>query len=103
MSRSITLFNELGFLADIEDLGKAVRVLVDARPDANQLTQRQAHLLQSIAGKQKPALVLMVDTANVYGKTLPGVRYNMTVADPIGPALRMIHLDRLRLGALIWR
>jgi len=82
-------FDEFGFLAGIENLDKAVRVLVDAGPDAIQLTQGQAHLLQSIAGKQKPALVLRVDTANIYGKTLPDVRYNVTIADPIGTALRM--------------
>lgn len=82
-------FDDLAFIAGIENLDRAVRTLVDAGPDAIQLTQGQAHLLQAIPGKQKPALVLRVDTANVYGKALPDVRYNVTIADPIGTALRL--------------
>jgi len=82
-------FDEAAFIAGIENMEKVVRTLVDAGPDAIQLTQGQAHLLQSIPGKQKPALVLRLDTANIYGKTLPGVRYNVTIADPVGTALRL--------------
>ncbi len=82
-------FDDVSFLAGIENLEQAVRTLVEAGPDAIQLTQGQAHLLQSIPGKQKPALVLRIDTANIYGKTLPDVRYNTTIADPIETAVRM--------------
>lgn len=82
-------FDDIAFLSGIENLGKAVRALVDAAPDAIQLTQGQAHLLQSIPGKQKPALVLRVDTANVYGKSLPDVRYNLIVANAIETAVRL--------------
>jgi class I fructose-bisphosphate aldolase len=82
-------FDEAAFIAGIENMEKVVRTLVDAGPDAIQLTQGQAHLLQSIPGKQKPALVLRLDTANIYGKTLPGVRYNVTIANPVGTALRL--------------
>jgi DhnA family fructose-bisphosphate aldolase class Ia len=82
-------FDDVSFLAGIENLEQAVRTLVEAGPDAIQLTQGQAHLLQSIPGKQKAALVLRVDTANIYGKTLPDVRYNTTIADPIETAVRM--------------
>src|SRR6478672_6909285 len=64
-------FNELNFLAGIEDLAKAVDVLVEANPDAIQLTVGQAELLQRIPGKSKPALVLRTDVANVYSKELP--------------------------------
>ncbi|HSI11820.1 MAG TPA: aldolase, partial [Chthoniobacter sp.] len=46
-------FNERGFLQGIENLDKAVRSLVDAAPDAIQLTIGQAELLQRIPGKQK--------------------------------------------------
>lgn len=63
-------FNEYGFLSGIEDLGSAVRTVVDAGPDAIQLTLGQARHLQSIPGT-KPALVLRTDVANVYGKELP--------------------------------
>jgi fructose-bisphosphate aldolase, class I len=62
-------FNEFGFLAGIEDLGQAVRTVVEAAPDAIQLTAGQARLLQSIPGRQKPSLVLRTDVANIYGKT----------------------------------
>lgn len=82
-------FDDIAFLSGIENLANAVRTLIDAGPDAIQLTQGQAHLLQSVAGKQKPALVLRVDTANVYGKSLPDVRYNVTIADPIDTAVRL--------------
>lgn len=82
-------FDDIGFLAGIENLAAAVRTLVEAGPDAIQLTQGQAHLLQSIPGKAKPALVLRVDTANVYGRALPAVRYNQPIADPIATAVRL--------------
>jgi DhnA family fructose-bisphosphate aldolase class Ia len=82
-------FDETGFLAGIENLESAVRTLIDAGPDAIQLTQGEANLLQSIPGKHKPALVLRLDTANIYGKTLPEVRYNVMIADPVGTALRL--------------
>jgi fructose-bisphosphate aldolase, class I len=82
-------FDDFAFIAGIENMEKAIRTLVDAGPDAIQLTQGQANLLQSIPGKQKPALVLRLDTANIYGKTLPGIRYNVTIADPVGTALRL--------------
>ncbi|MFN4243271.1 MAG: class I fructose-bisphosphate aldolase [Tepidisphaerales bacterium] len=82
-------FDDIAFLSGIEDLGKAVRTLVEAGPDAIQLTPGQAHLLQSIPGKAKPALVLRVDTANVYGRQLPDVRYNEMIAEPIATAVRL--------------
>lgn len=82
-------FDDIAFLSGIEDLGKAVRTLVEAGPDAIQLTPGQAHLLQSIPGKAKPALVLRVDTANVYGRHLPDVRYNEMIAEPIATAVRL--------------
>ena len=61
-------FNEGAFLQGIENLESAVRVLVEAAPDAIQLTIGQAEILQRIAGKEKPALVLRTDIANVYGR-----------------------------------
>lgn len=83
-------FDNIGFLAGIENLAAAVgtrsaavRTLVEAGPDAIQLTLGQPHLLQSIPGKANPALVLRVDTANVYGKTLPAVRYNQPIATAV--------------------
>lgn len=82
-------FDEAVFLAGIEDMRRAVQTLVAAGPDALQLTQGQAPLLQAIAGKTKPALVLRVDTANIYGKTLPDDRYSLIIADAIATAVRL--------------
>ena len=49
-------FNEGGFLKGIEDIEAAVQTLVEANPDAIQLTIGQAPVLQSLPGKAKPAL-----------------------------------------------
>lgn len=60
-------FNEPSFLAGIENLPRAIAALVDAAPDAIQLTLGQAAHLQKLPVRGKPALVLRTDVANVYG------------------------------------
>ena len=82
-------FNELNFLTGIEDLAKAVDVLVEANPDAIQLTVGQAELLQCIPGKSKPALVLRTDVANVYGKELPRTLFSRMIEQPVEQAIRL--------------
>jgi class I fructose-bisphosphate aldolase len=82
-------FNEGSFLAGIEDMGRAVATLVDAAPDAIQLSPGQAHLLQDRAGPDKPALVLRTDVANVYHPELPRTLYSEVVEDAVGTALRL--------------
>jgi DhnA family fructose-bisphosphate aldolase class Ia len=82
-------FNELAFLSGIEDLAHAVQVLVEAGPDAIQLTVGQADLLQRIAGKHKPALVLRTDIANVYGRELPRTLFSRMIEQPVEQALRL--------------
>ena len=77
------------FLAGIEDMAIAVDRLVDATPDAIQLTVGQAHLLQSRPGRDKPALVLRSDTANVYGRQQPGLAFAVLIDDPVEQALRL--------------
>jgi class I fructose-bisphosphate aldolase len=62
-------FGEPRFLAGIEDLTAALNVLVEAAPDAIQLSPGSAPLLQDRPGP-KPALVLRTDVANVYGPTV---------------------------------
>jgi fructose-bisphosphate aldolase, class I len=74
-------FNEHVFLAGIEDLEAAVRTVVEAGPDAIQLTTGQARLLQRIPGRQKPSLVLRVDVANIYGKVLPATPFSRMIED----------------------
>jgi fructose-bisphosphate aldolase, class I len=82
------LFGEPRLLAGIEDMPAVVETLVRAAPDAIQLTVGQAPLLQSQPGRDKPALVLRVDVANVYGPTPPSEPFSL-VADAIGHAVRL--------------
>jgi fructose-bisphosphate aldolase, class I len=82
-------FGEPSFLAGIEDLPSAVRVLVEAAPDAIQLTIGQAPLLQTVPGRSKPALVLRTDIANIYGDDLPDRLFSRMIADPVEQAMRL--------------
>lgn len=80
-------FNERGFLQGIENLQEAVRTVVTADPDAIQLTVGQAHYLQSLPGKAKPALVLRTDVANVYGSQLPRALFSRMIEKPVEQAV----------------
>jgi len=82
-------FNEASFLSGIEDLGAAVKTLVDAAPDAIQLTVGQAPILQSMPGRSKPSLVLRTDVANVYGSQLPRALFSRMIEKPVEQALRL--------------
>jgi len=82
-------FNEAGFLSGIENMQKAIKTVVEAQPDAIQLTVGTAPILQNMASKEKPSLVLRTDVANVYGKTLPESLFNMTIEDSVEQALRL--------------
>src|SRR5882672_5476823 len=82
-------FNERGFLQGIENLEQSVKTLVAAAPDAIQLTVGQAHYLQSLPGKEKPALVLRTDVANVYGTQLPRTLFSRMIEQPVEQALRL--------------
>src|SRR5258705_2529639 len=82
-------FNERGFLQGIENLQKSVKALVAAAPDAIQLTVGQAHYLQSLPGKERPALVLRTDVANVYGSQLPRTLFSRMIQQPVEQALRL--------------
>jgi class I fructose-bisphosphate aldolase len=83
-------FNEPGFLKGIESIPKVIDTLVDACPDAIQLTLGQARHLQSHPGRLKPSLVLRTDTANIYGKQLPEARFSTMIEDA---ALQAVQLD----------
>lgn len=82
-------FNQPGFLQGIEDMRKVVRILVDAAPDAIQMTVGQARHLQEIRGREKPSLVLRTDTANIYGKELPKVCFSNMIEDAMLQAVRL--------------
>ena len=77
------------FLVGIEDIATTIRTLVDAGPDAIQLTIGQAALLQSRPARDKPALVLRCDTANVYSERAPDTAFSVLIDDPIGHAVRL--------------
>jgi DhnA family fructose-bisphosphate aldolase class Ia len=82
-------FGEASFLRGIEDMPGAVQTLIAAAPDAIQLTVGQAHLLQGSGGRERPALVLRTDIANVYGQTLPDRLYSRMIADAARQAVRL--------------
>ena len=93
-------FNQPGFLQGIEDMRQVVATLVDAGPDAIQLTVGQARHLQSIPGKQKPALVLRTDTANVYGKELPATAFSLMIEETM---LQAVRLDAACVGVNLFQ
>lgn len=82
-------FNEKGFLSGIEDMSKAVKTIVDAAPDAVQLTVGQAKVLQSLPGKDKPALVLRTDVANVYNPKLHRSLWSKLIDGAVEQALAL--------------
>jgi class I fructose-bisphosphate aldolase len=92
------VFRNPAFLAGIADLPAAVATAVEAAPDAIQLGAGQAHLLQSVACnpgackpgacQQRPALVLRIDVANVYGDHLPSQLFCMTLGRAVEQAVR---------------
>lgn len=83
-------FGEPRFLAGIEEMTSAVGAVVEAGPDAIQLSTGQARLLQSLPGSNKPGLVLRTDIANVYGPELPGRLFSTLIEDA---ALQAVRLD----------
>lgn len=82
-------FNEAAFLTGIESMPAAIRTIVEAAPDAIQLSVGQARHLQDLPGKAKPALVLRTDAANVYGSTLPSYLFSQLIAEPVEQALKL--------------
>ena len=83
--------NESSFLDGLEDMPAVVETLVDARPDALQMNYGQADLLQSVAGKDKPALVMRIDMGNPYNRQRHSAMWALlqNEADPLIGALQM--------------
>ncbi len=63
--------NEPSFLSGIENLKQVVSTVAQANPDAILLSVGQAHWLQELPGKRKPALVLRGDPTNLYNTPTP--------------------------------
>ena len=82
-------FNERSFLDHIEDMQRVVATIVEANPDAVQLSPGLAPLLQAIPGKARPSLVLRTDVANVYGKELPRYLFSRLIEDAVEQALAL--------------
>src|ERR1035437_534177 len=82
-------FNERSFLNGIENMEQAIQTIVEAQPDAIQLSVGQAEILQRIAGKDKPALVLRTDVANIYGVELPEYLFSYLIDDAVEQAIAL--------------
>ncbi|MDR9397217.1 aldolase [Pontimonas sp.] len=83
------LFGEASFLTGIENMDAVIATLVAANPDAVQLSIGQARVLQSLPGKNKPALVLRTDVANVYGNPLDPYLFSHHLPHAIEEAVRL--------------
>lgn len=83
--------NEPSFLSGLEDMPAVMDHLVAARPDAIQMNFGQADLLQSRAGRDKPALVMRLDMGNPYNPTTHRVMWAVlqNEHDPVLPAVQM--------------
>lgn len=82
-------FNEKAFLGSIENMERAIHKIVEAQPDAIQLTIGQAEILQSIPGKEKPALVLRTDIANCYNPEIPEYLFSQLIDDTVEQAVAL--------------
>ena len=83
------LFGEPSLLTGIEDIGKVVGALVEAAPDAIQLSAGQAHLLQSRVGPRKPALVLRTDISNVYDGERSSYLFSQAIDTAVDQAVQL--------------
>ena len=86
-SFDIVFFNVVSFLYSIENMEQAIYTIVEAQPDAIQLTIGQAEILQKLPGKEKPALVLRTDVANVYNPKLHDYLFSYLVDDVVEQAI----------------
>ena len=80
---------EPDLLEGIEDMEAVIDALVAADPEAILLTPGQAELLQRRVGRAKPALVLRVDTGNVFGREVPDRPASWMYDDPVGLSVRL--------------
>tara|TARA_R110002020_G_scaffold109430_14_gene253106 strand:- start:2863 stop:3711 length:849 start_codon:yes stop_codon:yes gene_type:complete len=83
--------NEPSFLNGLEDMEGVVKTLVDAGPDAIQMNYGQSDLLQTLPGRDRPALVMRVDMGNPYNPTRHSEMWAVmqNQSEPILAALRM--------------
>lgn len=83
------IFGELSMLPGLERMQQAVDTLVQAAPDAIQMSPGLAPLLQNLAGPRKPALVMRADVTNAYARQLPRHLYSQLTGRPVEQAVRL--------------
>jgi fructose-bisphosphate aldolase, class I len=92
--------NVPAFLAGIENMQKVIGTVVDAEPDAILVTLGQAHWLQDMARKPKPALVVRADPTNFYCVPTPKTVFCKLLDDAVEQA---VALDAAAIVAnLLW-
>ncbi len=82
-------FNEGDFLEGIEDIRVAVKKIAEGNPDGMLLSPGQASILQGLAAKPKPALILRVDVANIYARQLPDTTFVELMDNAVESAVRL--------------
>ena len=83
------IFGEQEFQLGIESLPAAVQALVEAAPDAIQLSPGMSRLLQALPVRPKPALVMRTDPANCYGRLLPTQSFAFAIDEAVETAVRL--------------
>ena len=89
------LANEFGTLTGMENMHQVVGVVAAANPDAMILTLGQAHWLQDLPQKPKPALVVRADAMNVYALPTPSQVFCKFIDDAVEQA---VALDAVAIG-----
>ena len=81
--------NVHGFLSGIENMKQVVSTVAAANPDGMLMSTGQAHWLQNLTQKPKPALVLRMDATNFYHVPTPKVVFCKLLEDPVEQALAL--------------
>lgn len=82
-------FGERSFITGIEDMRATIDILIEAGPNAIQLSPGLAPVLQGTSAANKPALVMRTDIANVYGNPLDEHLFSVVFPDAIEQAVRL--------------
>jgi DhnA family fructose-bisphosphate aldolase class Ia len=83
------LANEFSTLTGMENMKEVVGVVAAANPDAMILTLGQAHWLQDLPQKPKPALVVRADAMNVYALPTPQQVFCKFIDDAVEQAVAL--------------
>ncbi|MBN9187642.1 MAG: aldolase [Microbacterium sp.] len=81
-------FGEASFLHGIEDIRATVDTLIDAAPDAIQLSPGQAEVMQYRSGP-RPALVMRADVGNFYGPDRPDHLFSAVIESVFDRAIAL--------------